>query len=247
MTTLTLNCDNGTKLTLEEEEIVFFIDETGHELMSDKNHPVFGIGGCGMTVKHYVEVVRPTWIKLKTKFGFNEKDSFHAADIKKDKICTYQADLKQFFETIEFFRVAAVVGNKSNFKNGAIPVEVVCGALKLRIVSVLNNFVLNFSTVTVCFESSERLNPEFVRNFHDFNLEKPGTVLSVNKFFLPKVACEAGLEIADFIMHSSGAQASKRTNNGIADKRIDFSAIWSSIKKDFTSYLFITEAVVNKN
>jgi hypothetical protein len=242
MYNLTLNHQDG-KLVLNENDIVFFLDETGHELLTDKNHPIFGIGGCGVSVGLYVKSIRPAWITLKKSFGFDEITPFHAADLDPKKMTKVQMDnLNSFWKKFEFLRVASITGDTSSFGNGAVPREVVYGSLKNRILSVIQPW--QFGSITLCFESSDRLNDETVRNFHNFNLERGRVKVVVNQSFLPKNVCEPGMEIADFIMHSSGCQA-RITNKSDISKRRDFEAIWNSIDKKFMSYLFIKTAHQN--
>lgn len=35
-------------LTIGPSDLVFFVDETGHEEFADAAHPVFGYGGCAV-------------------------------------------------------------------------------------------------------------------------------------------------------------------------------------------------------
>ena len=38
----------AARLQVGSNCLLFFIDETGHETLADKNDPVFGLGGCAI-------------------------------------------------------------------------------------------------------------------------------------------------------------------------------------------------------
>ena len=58
---------------------------------------------------------------------------------------------------------------------------------------------------------------------------------------MPKSSCMSAMEVADFIAHTSGAQA-RTMELGENSKRKDFELVFSSINKKLTSFMHITKA-----
>ena len=46
MSGVSFGLDDGSTLTCPDSSLLIFIDETGHEGLSDRNFPFFGYGGC---------------------------------------------------------------------------------------------------------------------------------------------------------------------------------------------------------
>lgn len=250
MSTLNLETDDGKVLQLGEDDVVFFIDETGHEFFSDERYPIFGLGGCGMTVKYYAETVRIAWLYMKREFFGLEGDThFHAADLKPEELTdVHLAALSHFWSKFEFFRIAALATDKSLFDDGMLADEVVYATLKRRILDVLK-YSHPFSKLHIMFEASDRLDDRTMRNFSDFKFLDRGEgkmQIPVEKYIMPKTACEPGLEIADFIIHTSGAQTKARFQRKLTQPdRKDFQLVWHSIPNELTSFMEITKGVYN--
>ncbi len=63
------------------------------------------------------------------------------------------------------------------------------------------------SHLALIFEESERLAGQVLANFSHWKLQVNGAETPVDLLTAPTTLVESGLEVADFIMHTAGAQA----------------------------------------
>lgn len=61
---LSLLLDSGQQLDLQADDLVVFLDETGHEDYADRNYPLFDLGGCVTRVADYEKQVAAPWRAL---------------------------------------------------------------------------------------------------------------------------------------------------------------------------------------
>jgi hypothetical protein len=152
--------------------------------------------------------------------------------------------LDSFFRTELFLRVATVLSDKTILCDGFRPYQIAAPSLRTRIADVASP--IHFSRLALIFEESERTDPLVLQHFSGHKLKRLRNSVSipipVECYFMPKLSCEPGLEVADFIMHSAGTYVRARLG-GIDDpKRRDFMATFQAIDPRLTSFLEVLSA-----
>src|SRR5476651_2277691 len=99
------------------EDILIFIDETGHEELADPNFPVFGLAGCVVTGKEYDSVVKQPWKSIYADHFDNRQKPLHACEAKMYSSKQKEA-IGNFFKKQPFLRVATVTSDKAK-----LPIE----------------------------------------------------------------------------------------------------------------------------
>ena len=221
-----------------EQDLVLFVDETGHECFRDPAHPVFGYGGCAVMAADYHRIIHEPWQRLKAQWLGNATLPLHAADF---RASTAQAKALAAFFHQPFARFAAVM--KASTKNASsLSAYDVTSACLMRRARDLAAWYPAGRLVFV-FESSQRLDPFSARFFGKvhFHVENDGTTteLPVRWCRMPKSAVEPGLELADFVIHTAGAQVRKHEKQGTAGYRLDFRAVFQDVDHRLASYMEI--------
>lgn len=244
--TIRFRIDNGkAELEIEDDALLVFIDETGIEDFSDPNFPIFGMGGCVSLATDYEKTIRPNWIAMRDQI-FGAK-SLHASELKAPN----QDELESLVENLSselFTRVVAVASSKSAFPDGYVPYNPVASCLISRIASAAVRF--RFSRILVFVESATRINDlavKYLGYFDKCNIENEAGKYSIpiEYYFLPKSLNEPGLEIADFIMHTVGAQARNTLLNPEQAVRKDYKAIITDVPRKSVEYLSIDKVEIN--
>jgi hypothetical protein len=202
--------DTTSTLHLSDEALVVFIDETGVEDFSDPSFPIFGRGGVAFVGNRY-RTVRKAWRKLKREYLGGANKPFHAADFARSNPTLRQILAINRFVSGRFHRFA-VMANRTT----SLPDDIDGH----RAVSLMvRNFVVNLvaqqkvNSLELVFESSERGDTLVERDFQfpeGALVNSSGRVIDFNGYFIPKVAMEPGVEIADLIAHTAGRQERKR-------------------------------------
>lgn len=199
---------NDDSLNLTPDTLVVFIDETGNEDYSDPKNPTFGRGGCAILGNQYKPLLKKPWHKLKLGILGGRTKPFHATDFEQTKPTQRQINRINAFLKRPFWRFAAMSDIRTNLPEG------VDGHRAISLVTV--NFVRrlaatfpHISTVALVFESSERGDKLVQRDFDLANMNlsnQNGQRIEVDGYFMPKASMEAGLEIADLVVHTAGRQ-----------------------------------------
>ena len=241
---LLLRTDSGD-FVAQSDSYMFFIDDTGTSSMKDVKYPVFGLGGCGFIIQEYVDNYRPKWNTVRKEIN-GGKEALHATDLE----MTSKKGIKMiagFFSASVFARLCAITSEPAYFERGILPVEVVCKSLQQRMLEVLNKRTLPYlREVHIVFESGHRTDKEVKNYFTGFDkLRRGRQEIKINFYLMKKSSLEAGIEIADFIMHASGNQVKMPIKKQKRKKRKDWSCIWDTKSKNISSFMNITSAVRN--
>lgn len=178
-----------------------FVDDTGHERLVE-DHPVFGLGGCGVLAADLDRVIRRPWHEVRRRVNSSADTPLHAATFGRTATKDQIEVVAEFFRDQPFGRIGATVTVRSRLVGDLDPIDPIAGVLKNRIVDIAR--WTPFTELHIVFESSERADREMERAFGDFRLEggwqaHPGQVL-----FHAQAAADPALEVADFVMHAVG-------------------------------------------
>jgi len=246
---LTLTLESGKNTVLGGRSFVVFVDETGHKLLRDPQYPLFGLGGCGVLVANYRRFVVDPWLKLKEQyFGACDKP-LHASSL--HQCSQEQLDaLAGFFRENHFSRVAALVTDKTALLSGITPYRISSSSLMARVAKVAGKW--NRSKIVLIFEESARGDKLAVRYFDKYkkckviNQEREWCI-PVEKYLMPKSSMEAGLEVADFIMHAAGGQVRAWRQNQKVPARRDFVSVFKNVDEKLVSFFEIVKVEANRS
>lgn len=233
MEKLYLNLGEGIT-EIGENTLLIFLDETGVESLNDPNAPFFGFGGLVVECRHYFEKVEYPWYKIKDEHWNGRHSSMHASDLKKPPEVLIGA-LNNFFDQEEIGRIAVTITDKSINNTDHNIENIVFGCIWDRIIEVSNK--MKWFDIVILIEENERLKNAFETEImsktprNKYNKEVPvryGTILKDPAF--------AGLEVADFIIHTAGRQARVMRGNlfnktGKIDSQPDFEHVFGKIDK----------------
>jgi hypothetical protein len=222
------------ELKYANDWLLVFLDETGHETFAG-NQPYYAIGACALMGEHY-EWVKARWKELRTLINGSQDIPLHAAAL--DYTPQNLAAVSQFFLHPSFARVGVAATNKTNFAVDMHAMAAVMGMLKEYIARVVA--LTPSSAVALIFESSERADPLVRQHFGELCLTENGKDLPTEHCFMPKLAAEPGLELADFIASAAGSQA-RRRYRGTAGFAKDYQAVFHQFPPPFSQFFHITE------
>lgn len=225
-----------TTLHLPPTCFVAFVDETGHEWLRDKKHPVYGLGGCGVLARDLDACLEEPWRSVREAVAGSKEQALHAAALRSPTPAQIAA-IAGFFQGGSFCRFAAVCSDRTLFPDGFPPVRAVAGRLKQRIVDVAR--WTGFMEIAVVFEHASRTTRLLEQEFGDFAVEEGGIRLPTECFVMPKSAGQPALEVADFVVHAVGRQARHRARGGEGFLP-DFAATFHGIDRRLESFIEIS-------
>jgi hypothetical protein len=225
----------------EPLDLFVYLDETGEESLSDPARRMFGFGGCAVTQELYHEVLASPWRSLKRQHFGSDEARLHAAKTKMTQPQTQAVG--DYFRQQPFFRLAAVVTPSTKIDNIEDVHDAACYAVQI-IVGRIVEFVMP-NRVVFFYEDSERGNPLVIDRFGPLRLSKlhedgHHEPIPIVHCFTPKHVGSPALEIADFIAHAAGCQASNH-ERGDRGWRKDFSAVFQSVDIRLAHYAHVRE------
>ena len=109
-----------------------------------------------------------------------------------------------------------------------------------RIVDLVNINNMNPSRLVFLFEDSDRGNKLAKKYFNSLSFKyESGNSVAFKAGFVKKASHEPGIEIADFVIHTAGAQS----RVGLATYRKDFKATFIDIDRSLMSFFLIDQTV----
>ena len=189
-------------------------------------------------VKDYRRLVDMPWQHMCKTFFPDHQRPLHAADLRATD--NQQAALKHFFEGFEFCRIFVTVSKDTVNETNENYINMVSNCLLNRICDVAK--YVEFSRLIVIIERSQRIEMRIIRSIVDKTLRvttgDSRDEIKVELGLMPKSAGFAALEVADFIVHTAGAQA--RHQIAGSDVRKDFDIVFRSVDRRLVSSMHIT-------
>lgn len=243
MCALQLDTSDGMSSEIGDDALLIWIDETGNEDLSDKNYPLFGLGGCVVEAGHYLKAVSQPWQRIRRKV-FGDVSSLHANELHPTN--QQIAALSRFFDYGAFGRVASIVPASARIAPSLETYQACSVALGHRISAVANH--MHYSSVVLLVEDSERGNVSAEKWLGRISVSRsynggPAQEVPMQHFFLPKHLNEPGLEVADFIVHTAGREGRARNRESAEVK--DFAHVFAPLRKRLASFMYVQRAETN--
>jgi hypothetical protein len=235
----------GEEVPIAETSLLIFIDETGHEELSDPDFPVFGFGGCVCLARDYIDIVHVPWGKVESQFS-NDKLPLHASDLRPSDVTKKQISaISSFFTSQTFSRFACVITGSAIHNIDQPIFHTMALATYARIRDVAKEF--QFDNIVMIFEDSTRTNLLMADYFSRYEFNENDAKIPIQRFRSPKGALLKGLTVADFVAHTAGASVNARLNGKItkSNERRDFQNIFMACGPKLASFIEITG--VNEN
>ncbi len=238
-TFITFTDEAGATFTFSGNTVLVFIDETGHELLKDKNYPVFGLGGCACLAKDYLALIYEPWKQVESVFEPSQLP-LHATDLPKHKMTNVHFDaINHFFADNAFARFACLVTNQTANSSEADFFTIAVANVHERIRRVIQ--WLPFDQIVMLLESSERTAQRLTHHFNQYTPEIKGVKVPMHHFFVDKKANEPGIAVADFVIQTAGSTVASKGKHKIANytDRRDFQNVFCSMSDQFVSFIEI--------
>jgi hypothetical protein len=235
-----------SEFKIDPDCLLLFIDDTGHERFADKQFPIFGLGGCAVMGSTYEHLLRNPWFQMKNEYFDGSQVLLHAADLRNPSSSQIQA-IATFFRDHDFSRFCAISRITSRIDESMVPYDATATCLIERIRRVASWYP--FKTIAMIFEASDRGDKLAARFFPNFTFAVDGSNVPIEYRRAGKSLCEPGLEVADFIMHTAGAQVRDQMIgkvDGPRRFRKDFECVFHSVDKRKADYLLIDSVIVTK-
>lgn len=246
--------DNRTpppnSLITEDQDLLVFIDETGHEDIAN-SAKLFGVGGIIVYGAAYLAAIERPWQEIRTQLSLPPDQPLHAAS----DFELYKSALPQianFFNQGAFVRHVSIVTPQTTSNFNPFITATCCGLVRnvgRALVSALRT--VSVSRVVYILEHSERLHAEYAKLVGPTGPTLIGADGRRHIFpqvwcALRKSSCTPGLEVADFVLHAAQAQVRARAKSPQAKERKDFHAVFRSVPDDFVEYMEINDATATE-
>jgi hypothetical protein len=226
-----------------DDDLLVFIDETGHEQLSHGNG-LFGLGGIIVYGADYNRNVVQPWGAIRSQMNFPGDEPLHAA-ADRLRYFPHLELLANFFLTGIFVRHAAIV-TSATVTNADPFVATACGGLFRNMGRALGRVCKSSPIGRILFvlEHSERLKSAYQKLCGPSGptlIDARGGRREFPHLWatLPKSACEPGLEVADFVLHAAQGQVRTKLRNSNAPFRKDFDCVFRKVHPEHVEYMEI--------
>jgi hypothetical protein len=232
----------GERLQVHPHCLMFFVDETGHEDLSDPNYPIFGLGGCAVMAGALDDALRKPWRAMKKRHFGGANVKLHAAHLR-DPTTAQLAALADFFATQSFGRFAVTITAKTRLPYDVKPYELMPNVVRNRWTELASRCQPTPLEVALLHEASNRGDELVERYFGPSLVRVADHRIPVHHGFLNKG--DEALEVADFIVQAAGRQA-HRWAAGSRRLRKDFKAVFHA-NPLWSSFMSIDSAVLDRH
>ena len=244
---VSFSLDDGSTITCPDFSLMVFVDETGHEELSDKDFPFFGYGGCLTFAVDYSNAIVNPWKAVERAFPFDMLP-LHASSLKPARLTNAHFEaLNGFFSENVFGRFAAICSDKTSWvgtQEETIFYMIVAVNKRIHeIMQTILNHGLIVSEIFMFIEHSKRTADKIAEYFSRCNFKFGSQPVVVHRYFMTKALNEPGLVVADFIAHTASTTV-RSTHRGKVPKyleRLDFQSVFYPNDDRWSSFLEVNE------
>lgn len=231
------------------DDLLVFVDDTGHEEFADTQFPVFGFGGCLAMGHAYRQTIQLPWLDLIRHHLSDLPRPLHAAKI---RLAGAQMEaVGRFFSQGLFFRFAVTTYRGLEIPE---PLENTYDTMAGILVAAVSELCVkhNPARLILVVEASQRGDRLAQKHFGSLRInaidsQKIARPLPVIVCLLPKTSCEPGLEIADFVAHTAGRHT-KQVEGGHRKQEVrrDFKSIFQDCAEELVEFRMVTLVEMEK-
>lgn len=223
-------------LDVPDSALIVGIDDTGDESFANKDHPLFGLGGCAVLAKDYFSYLDDPWHELKEKFFGDSHIKLHASELNNPNPAQLQA-LEMFFKNLPFFRFATIASK--TVENESI--ETIVHLVSIIVMQQVASFAKWVQPTEIVFiiENSQRIDKNLRKHFSAYRFGNNEIEIQPKVLLAKKDLRASCVEVADFVIHPAGAQVRNRLrgfknlNNFV---RKDFAAVFHKVDSKLADY-----------
>lgn len=203
------------------------MDESGDPRLKDPGNPVFVLGACAALGGEINDTIREPWFRVREAITGSRSNPIHMRIHDRRATSRGLKSVVGFFENSNLRRASVAITDRTVFEDDdlpSVPVLEIAFELLLKAFQETLTTVTPIEAVSVIFESGPlalKLKPHWYERMLQRN---DGVLLPVAWAMLDKTALEPGLEVADFIAHSTAGFL--RANRSVQSK---FAARYHSI------------------
>ncbi len=242
MNVLRLEHDGGTT-EIPSDSVLVFIDDTGHEDLTNLEVPFFGFGGCLCPASHYSDFIDNTWKQVEAFFP-DSMLPLHAADLRPKEMSQEQLSaISDFFKRGNFGRFARVASNKTLNESKDNIYHIVARATHGAIAKIMCSLSVEIKRVDMFFERSQRTGARMRDYFSRYDFSIGDIKLPVRRWEMTKSKdLISGLCIADFIAHTAGVSVRSRLEGKRSkeNERHDFKVVFMPERSYIADFREIT-------
>jgi hypothetical protein len=206
------------KLEFDDRDLLIFVDETGTPDISVKS-PVFGLGGCAIKGRDYHEI-RKHWYEIRCQLGLSPGEQAHATDyLSRLSVDTRKAMLAFLGNVPILNPFVSTITRNEKIKGSLSPLGSLQKSVSVQLLILMPDTAAVRRAEWI-IEHSDSLSRNIVTNAL---LHYGPTEGGKGIFFMRKQNCEAGLEIADFIVYVAGSW--RRSQLDGRNDNIDFKSM----------------------
>lgn len=231
---------DGTHSEFRDDALLVFVDETGHEDLSDPNAPFFGLAGCVCAAGDYNKVIDAPWRTVERTFPTHMLP-LHAAELRPEQMRPEQfASLEGFFANGAFGRFATVAKRGIENEPKVSLINLLVQQTFKRVLNLIKKSSRDFSQLIIVIEHCERLDKQYATFFRGYHLSrKDGTVIPTFVCTQAKASGKdfmRGLCVADFLAHTAGSMSRTTQGGTQRARRRDFEI---AFQNSWADHLFL--------
>jgi hypothetical protein len=237
---------SGEQLIINENTLVFYVDEFGDEQLNNQQHPIFAFGGVATVSEHHIPIAH-AWRKMKAATFPQVVGPLHAKKHIRDRLSKKKRrELLAGMAHRQLARFGTVITSGT-----VVPLDkvvlVACGTLANRFANVAEGMIqLDLwqapGRVVAVFEHSTRLAQQIEQNFPDA-IKVGEQSIPLEGCFMDKLVADPFLEMADFVASTIGRNIKYQLERSPTECTDNFKSLFREVGPPLASYIEVTAAL----
>lgn len=240
-----ISCDNDSEINVSPNSVLVFLDETGDEQLKDPKYPIFGLGGCCILAKNYINLIDRPWSKIKHEMFNLEDKPLHASG--NHFSFKQRTAINNFFLTNSFGRFTTISSLNTQIDTLLKLEQVVFYSFCNRVIDIIK--WNEFKDIIILYDNSERLKPKLQKYASgiEFTEKVDGIDTKIDSYYcvVNKKTVFSGVEVADFIIHAAGTSLRDLLSGKISklEDREDYNNIFNNTDRKYSSFIQLNKAI----
>jgi hypothetical protein len=243
----TFRSERAEHLTIGPNTLVFYVDESGDEQLSDRQHPIFAFGGVATVTDHHVPIAR-AWRAMKAATFPQVVGPLHAQRHIRDRLAEpRRLALLAGMAHRQLARFGTVITSSTVVSLDKV-VMVSCGTLANRFAGVAEGMIrLGLwqppGRAVAVFEHSSRLAQGVEQHFTNLAIKVENHTVPLEGCFMPKIVANPFLEMADFVASTIGKNVKHQLECDRDGCTANFQALFRDVGPPLADYVEVVVAM----